>query len=332
MVDVAHVGSSVTGTALTSYTPDNAAFNYSDYCAVAVSAAMARFTRPTVDGQGFEFTNPGARVRFKTNAQTVVVRLQYNNLVTRLDTYNAVGLALVDGVLNQTFTRAQGAAGPLAFQILFGSAVARTIEVVMPYCAGVDFTGIDITTGATLQAPAARPATRYVAVGDSITQGFLASDVGHSWPYGVIVADSYQVINHGYGGRICVAADGTTAANLSPTMASYLIGYNDFVAQTPLATFKANFKSFINNFRAIAPSVKLYCITPIYSPNTNTLTLANYRTQIVNALSELANALNVLVNGLSIMTNSNDRLADTIHPNDLGASEIVTNLTGVIVP
>lgn len=312
------------------YLPDNAAFSYSDYCAVSVTSARARFTRPVVDGQGLEYVNPGARVRFVTNAPYLTINLQYTNQ-SLLSAYSGVGLILANGSLVTSFDRGAGAAGPLAVLVVLGSTASRTIEVIMPYAASVDFLGISLPYGSTFSAPAARPATRLVCGGDSITQGFFAGSIATQWSYGLAAAKGYQLINHGYGGRVCVPSDGTAIANLTPSLATYLIGYNDFLAQVPLATFKSNFTAFVNAFRAVAgSSVKLYCITPIYSPNTLTIPLSGYRTQIVDALTTLANSNNVLVNGLSIMTNNTDRLSDTIHPNDLGSSEILASLTTIV--
>lgn len=325
------VGSSAAGaTPPDQYTPDHASFGFSDYCAVSVNASRARFTRPIVDGQGLESVNPAARVRFVTNAASLVINLQYTNL-SLLSAYNGTGLVLANGSVVATFTRGAGAAGPLAVLVSLGSVSSRTIEILMPYAASVDFIGVSLPAGSTFSAPAARPATRYVAGGDSITQGFFASGIAAQWTHALAVAKGYQLINNGYGGRPCVASDGTALANLTPSVASYLIGYNDFAAQVPLATFKANFTAFVNAFRAVNPTVKLYCITPLYTTTVLPLTIAQYRTQISDALTTLGNALNVLVDGAALMTNSSDRLSDGIHPNDLGSSEIVTAMTSILV-
>lgn len=311
--------------------PNSSAFTSSDYCEVSVSPDRIRFTRTTSDGQGYEYTNPGARVRFSTNASALVVNLEYTNLVTRADTYNGVGILLVDGVEVSRFSRGQGPAGPLRVLLDTGTATFKTIEVVMPYCASVDFTGLSITEGAYFRAPGARPATRFVAVGDSITHGFSVSDVGKSWPYLLAAAKNYQIINHGYGSRRVEAVDGATAAALRPDVATYLIGYNNFAGQTPLAVFKASYLNFLRQFRAGRPGAKIFCITPLWTPNSfGALTLEMYRTQIREALSELADPLCILVEGEALVTNSITHFPDRVHPNDLGAFELASALAGII--
>ena len=313
------------------YLPNNAAIGYSDYCTLTLSAAGARFTRPLVDGQGFEYASPGARVRLNSNAASIRFHLQCTNLITRLDTYNANGIVLSNGVQVQTFTRAQGAAGQIEVDVTFASTTARLIELVMPYCASVDLLGVGLAQGATLTAPAARSATRYVAIGDSITHGFNASGVAQSWAYKLAVAKGWQLINHGYGGRQCDATDGTRLGNLTPTVATYLIGYNNFYPQLPLASFKTEFKAFINNFRAINATAKLHCITPTWTPNSfGALTIEMYRQQIRDGLTELANPLNVLIEGPALATNNVSSFPDNVHPNDTGGGEIATNLATLV--
>jgi lysophospholipase L1-like esterase len=296
-----------------------------------VAADKATFVRPIVDSN-FQYANPGARARFVSDSTYVVVRLRYTGKWPTIGGNNAVGAILVDGALSQTFTSpaARGIVADKAVALSFGSAIARLIEVVLPYGEDVDFIGIDVLSGSTLSPAPARPATRYVALGDSITHGFSASDVLYSWVYKLAAAKNWQLINCGYGGRRVTATDGTAAGNLNPGVMTYLIGYNDFTSQTPLATFKSTFKSAINNVRAVKPSIKIHCITPTWTPNTNALTIENYRQQIRDALTELANPLNVLIEGNGLATNSTSHFPDGIHPNDAGSDQIATALTSFV--
>jgi lysophospholipase L1-like esterase len=312
---------------------NGAGINVSDYCgSVTIDASKISFTRPTVDGQGFEFANPGARVRFRTDSLAIRFKLQFTNLVTRLDTYNATTDIFVDGVKAAEFTRSQGAAGGLTYLLDLGTQVERDVEVVFPYSASVDFTGLDLMPGSTLGSAATRPATRLVTIGDSITHGFNVSGETTSWSFKLGALKNWQVINHGYGGRLCVPSDGTTLAALNPTVAIYLIGYNNFYPQVPLATFKADYKSFINNFRAVNTTAKLYCMTPTWTPNTfGALTIEMYRQQIRDALTELGNALNILVEGPSLATGDLARFPDGVHPNDAGALQMANSLNSIVV-
>lgn len=329
------LGSSSIPVTIQALAPNHASISQSDYCAIATKdATKVRFVRPIVDGQGFETCNPGARVaRFITNSQTVTIRLAYTGLVTRVDAYNAVGWILVNGVKYQSFTRAQdiGVSNPVLVAPSFPSAAYRTIEVVLPYCASVDFTGVDIESTATISPAADRPSTRIAFGGDSITHGFTTTDESVSWTYLLGVAKDWETVNLGYGSRWCVPSDGTALANLLPDVATYLIGFNDFNNQEPIATFKANYKSFINNFRAVLPSVKVYCITPLWTATVKAIPIESYRQQIRDALTELGNPLNVLVEGTTLtLGGAGSFNADGIHPNDTGAAEIAAALASVV--
>lgn len=328
-------GSSSIPVLTTAVLPNHAAISQSDYCAIATKdAAKVRFVRPITDGQGFETANPGARIaRFITNSQTVTIKLAYTGLVTRVDTYNAAGWVLVNGVKYQSFTHAQdiGHSNPITVLLSFGSSAYRTIEVVCPYCASVDFTGVDIESTAVITSAAARPSTRLACGGDSITHGFTTTDESVAWHYLLGVSKGWETVNLGYGGRQCTATDGTALANLSPNVATYLMGYNDFNYQNALATFKANYKSFINNFRAVSPSVKLYCITPLWTSTVKAIPIDSYRQQIRDALTELGNPLNVLVEGTTLTVGGAGSFnADGIHPNDTGAAKIASSLSSLI--
>lgn len=315
--------------------PNHASISQSDYCAIATKdATKVRLVRPIVDGQGFETCSPGARIaRFVTNSQTLTIHLAYTGLVTRVDTYNAIGWVLVNGAKYQSFTRAKdiGVSNPVLVGLSFPSAAYRTIEVVLPYCASVDLTGVDIESTATISPAASRPSTRLLLMGDSITHGFTTMDESVSWPYLLGVAKDWEIVNVGYGSRRCYPSDATNMAGINPDVASYLIGYNDFGGQVALATFKSDYISFVNNFRALYPTIKLYCITPLWTATVLAIPIESYRQQIRDALTTLANPLNVLVEGTTLtLGGAGSFNADGIHPNDTGAAEIAAALASVV--
>jgi lysophospholipase L1-like esterase len=320
------------------YAPNNAAISYSDYDTIAITATAATFKRSILDGQELAWVNPGARIRFQTNATLMLLSFMYNETVSRTDIYNGQGLILVNGVLQARFGIAnQGAyLVPQPLQVLqsFPSSVSKLIDIVLPYGTAVAFSGVTVNSGATVTAAASpRPTTIYCAMGDSITQGLRNNtDISNIWTYGIATADNYQLVNMGYGGRICTASDGTNLGNISATLYSYLIGYNDFAAQESLATFAADYTSFINNFRALQATAKLYCITPTPTTTVLTIPIESYRQQIRNVLATLANSKNILVEGGSLWPNNTTYSPDGIHPNNLGSASMTAALAPILVP
>src|SRR5581483_1123607 len=86
--------------------PDDTRIGYSDYVhlefvasPVDAGAKLARFDRVLdIPGKGYRWDNPGARIRFRTNATSVKVLLYFNELHISTSARNSQGLCLVDGV------------------------------------------------------------------------------------------------------------------------------------------------------------------------------------------------------------------------------------------
>lgn len=320
------------------HAPDDAAIDVSDYFAVTQNSTAITFQRPTADGQGFEFTNPGARVRFNTVSRRIDIVLEYTNLVTRMDTYNGVGAVYADGVWVGAFNRGQGAAGEITFSKIFDNDDDRLIEVVMPYCASVRFKGVYVRSGAAFTAPAARAALKYLALGDSITHGFNSTEHRLHWPTLLAAANGCQLFNHGYGGRQLQASDGNVAAAVAPDVVTSLYGFNNYYPQTSLATFRTNFDALIANVRSSAPACEHYCITPTWTPHLpggglvvpGSNSIEDYRQQIRDAVAAAADPLTFLVEGEPLATNNLSHFPDGIHPNDAGAAEMFASLASVV--
>jgi hypothetical protein len=321
----------------TQYAPNSTAFTVSDYASIAEqSASTLRFLRPITDGYQFENASPGSRVSFTTTATSVRVSMFHNTLVIYNGDISAtfsVGAILVDGVELKTFNWSNGwdTAGIVTIEFSL-SAGSKTVTIVWPYWTGFELRKIEVNTGATMTAPS-RPANKIAVCGDSISQGATASKVTTTWPYLLAIAENKQLINIANGGATAVASQGSALSGLGCNVVTYMIGYNNFVAQTPLVTFQTAVQGWITNARAALPSAAIHVISPIYSPNTNTITLAQYRSAVQAAELAAGDANTFYIDGLSIMTNNINRLyegAAGIHPNDLGSSEIATNLAALV--
>ncbi|MEZ2131533.1 MULTISPECIES: hypothetical protein [unclassified Sinorhizobium] len=73
---------------------------------------------------------------------------------------------------------------------------------------------------------------------DSITHGFSTTKTTDSWSYKLSVLKGRRVLNLANEGAQAIAADGNALAGTGADRVTYLIGYNNFVAQTALATSK----------------------------------------------------------------------------------------------
>lgn len=306
--------------------PNDTRGSVSDYSTIAErSEERLRFVRPIVDA--YQYCSPGSRWRMQTDATQITITAASNNLVTRYDARNYISTVLVNGVVDSTFTTASG---PVSHVVNLVGATSRLIEIIWPYGDGMDLLQVEVNSGATFGTPAARPSGIYAACGDSITQGFTTTKTTDSWAYKLAGLKGRRLLNLANGGAQAVATHANALTGTGADRVTYLIGYNNFDAQTPLATFQAAVEGWINNAESALPDAKIYVISPIYSPNTDTITLADYRTSVSAAVTAAGGANVTYVNGLSIMTNDVSRLVDNIHPNDTGAGEIATALAAVV--
>lgn len=306
----------------------------SDYRTIVErSPQKLSFIRSITEAHNYKYCSPGTRVGFNTNSLSVKINVFYNFLVTRLDARNYVGVVLADGVEVATFTNpsTNTASATVETLVTFGSVATRKIEIIWPYGDGMELVNVKVVSGSTVTIASARPTNKLLLLGDSITHGFYTSKVTASWAYLLCGLKSVQMISEGYSSLRTVGSYGTSAATGSGAYAvTVALGYNDFGAQTALATFQTAYQLILTNIRAALPSAKIYVITPIYSTSTNTIPLSDYRTYIGNAVTAVGDGNTVLIDGLTLMTNNSNRLADGIHPNDTGSAEIATALAALI--
>ena len=306
----------------------------SDYRTIVErSPQKLSFIRSITEANNYKYCSPGTRVGFNTNSLSVKINVFYNFLVTPLAARNYVGVVLADGVEVATFTNpsTNTASATVETLVTFGSVATRKIEIIWPYGDGMELVNVKVVSGSTVTIASARPTNKLLLLGDSITHGFYASKVTASWAYLLCGLKSVQMISEGYGSLRTVGSYGTSSATGSGAYAvTVALGYNDFGAQTALATFQTAYQLILTNIRAALPSAKIYVITPIYSTTTNTIPLSDYRTYIGNAVTAVGDGNTVLIDGLTLMTNNSNRLLDGIHPNDTGSAEIAAALAAII--
>ena len=249
-------------TATTIY-PDNPNIRYTEYAHATVTHSAAVFDRPGVSN-GNAIASPGTRINFRTDATRVSIMVTY----TFACGTTGCGRFSVerDGKLLPTSFGTDGGSGPATYLIATQSSVAvRTYSVVWPYGTQMVFNGLQLEGGQhRLYAPApTRPGRRYVAYGDSITQGYYATGIVHAYPDQVARRKNWSVINMGFGGEATVPSDGTAVASLNGSIVTVAIGVNDWGQSKPMSTFVSDYNGLLDAIHALQPTVPLYCLTPI---------------------------------------------------------------------
>ncbi|MER8394086.1 GDSL-type esterase/lipase family protein [Mesorhizobium sp. M1340] len=320
--------------------PNDARGRLSDYAAIAEqSVDTLRFLRPVVDGNHFEHCAPGARVGYITTAQYMQIDVYWNNLVTRLDTYNTVCAILVDGVLNTTFSSAfaPGTPGYQSYTFDFGSAAKRKVEIIWCLSAGMELRQTRFSANAALAPASARPNKLLNTHGDSTTHGLGVSSIYEAWAFGLSIDLGRQLLNTGNGSNIAVAAQGAVVGQaildkgIADAKSFYSIGINDCITnRVPTVAFKTAVEGYIAGFRSKCPTIPLVICSPFYCPaheTAHTFPMQDYRDVLQAIVIAAVDPNLTYVNGKALMVNSPDRLAgDGTHPSNLGASEIRTNL------
>lgn len=339
--------------ALTVY-PDDTRISYSDYVNLSfvtspfdASRKLARFDRLIpMSGTGYNADNPGARIRFRTDATSIQVQLYYNTLHISTTARNSIGFYLVDGVSNAAWTfktvatTTVRAAEQVTVNVVPGAAGSyHDYELILPYGDSVDLQAVVVNDAAQFATPTARPAIRYLAYGDSVTQGFTATDCMKGYAYLVAQQNNWQVINMGMAGRSSTSLDGQDyLPQRNADIISVCIGVNDWQGGPSAARYGTVMTNFFNYLRAKQPYVPIYVITSLWvdsswAPAGATEPLENYRIQLraVVAARQVTDRNIYLVEGPSLIDN-NVAYFDPVkvHPNNAGFAQMGSRLAAIM--
>lgn len=310
------------------YAADDSTLEYTDCVAPSFVDGYARFQRPITDtGTDYQYTMPGGRLRFRSDAKVVNVLLRYNGLITRTDARNSIGAVYIDGAFSSNFSSPQSVnvvtVGRL--NIVNATASDRLYEIILPYADGVEFGGVEVDKPYVVTAATAKTGSLMVCYGDSITQGFHASEVRKGWPFLLAEAKGYRCINMGYGGRQTTVSDGTAIANLNPDLITVLIGTNDYLNQKAVATYQSDLTSLLQNINAVNSTVPVYISAPIDCGTSLTIPLSDYQAVPGAVISSLGYAQLHGVNKSTLITDFGAQMnADGVHPNDAGNTQMAS--------
>ena len=312
--------------------PNDSRISYSDYArVVTLDAKEARFDRVIAGAQGsLQNANPGARVRFRTDATTITASFTTGSLGITEGT----GLILIDGAQAGTFN-ASTSKSSVEVDVPVSGAGYHDVDLLLPYSQDVRFTGLLVNDGAGFQPTSARPAMRYVAYGDSITEGFWASDSSRNYSSLVAEQKGWEVVNMGFGWRGMKdsgtgGADGAAIATLGADVISVMMGYNDASARLSAPNYRAFMEAFIARIREVDISVPVYLISPLFTSNARNQTLLlQYRDQILDLVDDSSDQHLHWIDGLALGINAGNVgtfMSDGIHPNDAGFALVAANL------
>jgi len=255
-------------------------FDYSDYLfrdevlSEGGSQSKAfRFHRGIcLDGKGYGWDTPGTRIRWRTNAKTLTACVVYTSKHNPTRAHNSKGAYFIDGIENPewTFSPDKHAVRPAGKIMVSLSAPTdnqmHTYELVLPYGDSVDFMGIMVNSEASFEQPAPRPATRCLFYGDSVTHGFTASSILHTYPFLLTQAKGWQLLNMAIGGHSSAnaASDVKQFSKLQFDLLIVALGVNDWQGKRLPEDYSKNMEAFLDQVRKLRPDIPVYVISPLW--------------------------------------------------------------------
>lgn len=295
-------------------------------------ADLLRLTRPVDTGTEMEHSTPGARLGFVTDSRRVDFLVRFQRFGRYLNPGCSIGVVLVDGSPHQTYMgRDTGHLQTISVHLPRGR---HHVELVWPYCRGMEVVRLRTCEGAILESPPSRPDRRVLLVGDSITQGLTSAGITRTWPFLLSRALEAEVLNFGFSSRRAHAIDGPVAGAIPASVAVYMIGVGDYFHQVDLASFRTAVAGFMEGFKRASQGQPLVVVTALHADLRPTKperwSLEAYRTELREAGREAGLSV---IDGLSCMTPHRSRLRrDKVHLNDRGAAEVAASLTEKLAP
>ncbi len=295
--------------------------------AVRMPAAIAPLYRP-VEGLATRMDCPaGVRLRFRTDSAFVNLALHYDGRFARA---NGRGAVVVDGGLPGQGFGSAAPAGHWRGQVFHQDAPRhRLIDIWLPHMSVADVGEVEVQDGCDVSP--APLALRWLALGDSITQGMESSLPTLCHVARCALAIDAEAFNLGVGGATMRAELALAARALPADIISIAYGTNDFLTDVPPREFAQAAEELLRETLAANASAPILLMTPLSAPgrrepNHLGAKLQDYR----DALGPLAGMSPriALVDGTELLPDDSAMFADGLHPNDAGFVTYTRNLLG----
>ncbi len=269
----------------------------------------------------------GLRIEFLTGASTIEIgyRTETGNLGYRGEGAGTTFSAYRSG---QKVSEAEAVLGDGVVQLPLSGDPQRPVTVYLPEGMKPVINYVTAVDGSLEVAP---KQPRWLAYGDAMTQGWLASSPSLSWPAVAARKAGLDLCNIGYAGS--ARAEATTAqmiARIPLEVISVSYGVNcwERIPHSP-GLMAESLKAFVGIIRRGHPATPIIVVSPTLYPEAeqrvNVLgsTMADLRTSVEAAVRELmaAGDSNIrLVEGMHILSEGD--LVDGIYPGDEGHKRI----------
>ncbi len=259
----------------------------------------------------------GIRLAFRTDASEARLSLRYKRSCRPLSQSDV----FINNKLAQTF-KPLPEDGACTAQISLPGNGLSSVEIYLPHCREVFIADFAISSSASIE-PLPRNPTRWLALGDSITQGMTADSPSLTWTALAARRLNWDLHNLGVGGAVLQAELGSLALELPWDMATIAFGANDFRRNRSLDNLEQETRALLKTLLE-RPSAKIYLLTPIPqikqgAPNNEGLFLEDYGQAMSRAAIGLERVQ--VLDGKTLVDESQDLFADETHPNNVGMAQ-----------
>ena len=213
----------------------------------------------------------------------------------------------------------------------FSTRHEREITVTFPHSAIPALDALHVADDASVR-PQARQRPRYLAVGDSITQGMDARGPASAYPLQLARMLGAELLNLGVGGHVFDLDSLDADLPFAPDIVTVAYGTNDWSREICREDIGETVTAYLTRLSAIYPAADIYVLTPIWRENGNTVraggTLAEFSSAIARAASSFGRV--TAIDGTTLVPHRSDLLPDGTHPNDEGFLHYAINLRRTI--
>ncbi|MBU0714722.1 MAG: SGNH/GDSL hydrolase family protein [Verrucomicrobia bacterium] len=269
------------------------------------------------------------RLRFISNTATLRLGLQFGQAARPF--YQ--GGLLIDGREHAIFGPGRAAPAWEGRILDRQDCKESQFDLWMPHLVRTDLVVLEIDDQATFQ-PAPPLRRRWLACGDSITQGMTVPLPTQAVAARCALNLNLDVLNYGIGGAIMSKALSEAEINYPYDVLTVAYGAND-LARNPLDQYAANLLGFLTRQVAAHPKAAFILITPIplvgnEGPNDKGISLGDYR-RAVQAVSQELGFCRV-VEGPVLVPNDARFFVDNVHPNIAGMATYADHLAAYLEP
>jgi lysophospholipase L1-like esterase len=268
------------------------------------------------------------RLRFKSNTDFIKINLKYYQFARAFFKCTI----FVDGEFLQAFG-ADNECPEWSGEIFTNkNGAEHSFDIWLPHCVDCEVGSLELSDGSSF-VEADSFEKKWLAYGDSITQGMSAFLPSDTW-VGISARKlNVEIRNLGIGGAVARQELSEHLPDYRYDFASIAYGVNDFNQGVDLDAYEDNMYCLVEELIKFCPDKPIFVLSPIHwvgrdTPNGNGATLDDFRQKA----ECVAGKFDVcrFIDGKALVPDDADYYADNIHPNDKGMKSFAENFVAQV--